>query len=98
MYSSISFYYNENDYINLKIENNGMIVNGNIILVDGWQFEIDRSIPQIKGNLGKGSNIVPSLYLAITLTVCVVSGSNSSFVYSLFEIVAISICIFNILF
>lgn len=49
--------YNENDYINVKIENNGMIVNGNIILVDGWQFEIDRSIPQIKGNLGKGTAI-----------------------------------------
>lgn len=39
--------YNENDYINTRIQNEEMIVNGDIIFVDEWQFQIDRSIPQI---------------------------------------------------
>lgn len=39
--------YNENEYINTKIEQNGMTINGDIVLVDGWNFEIDRTVPQI---------------------------------------------------
>lgn len=46
--------YKENETINNKIEENGMTIIENIVLVDGWQFEIDRSIPKIIANLGKG--------------------------------------------
>ena len=46
--------YKEDETINNKIQENGMIIVGDIVLVDGWQFEIDRSIPKISANLGKG--------------------------------------------
>lgn len=49
--------YNQTGYINAKITQKGMSVNGNIVMVDGWQFEIDRSVPQIGRNLGKGEVI-----------------------------------------
>lgn len=39
--------YNETDYIDKEIEENGMEVKENFALVDGWQFEIDRSVPKI---------------------------------------------------
>lgn len=46
--------YNETDYINKRIGKNQMSVNGDIVLVDGWQFQIDRSVPKIGVALGKG--------------------------------------------
>lgn len=46
--------YNETDYINKKINDNGMIVSGDIVFVNGWKFQIDRSVPQIAVFLGKG--------------------------------------------
>lgn len=46
--------YNDTTYIDKKITNNGMIISGDIVLVDGWQFEIDRSVPKIGTSLGKG--------------------------------------------
>lgn len=39
--------YNETDYIDKQIRENGMLVDGDIVLVDEWQFQIDRKILQI---------------------------------------------------
>ena len=46
--------YNENEYINTKIQANEMSIDGDIAIVDGWQFQIDRSVPEIGASLGKG--------------------------------------------
>lgn len=47
--------YNQDDYLTKKLEENKVIVNGDIVLVDEWQFIIDRSVPKIMQCLGKGS-------------------------------------------
>lgn len=44
--------YNENEYINKYLNNEGMVVIDNVVTVDNWNFEIDRSIPAIKATLG----------------------------------------------
>lgn len=44
--------YNENGYIDNKLKENNMQVEGNVVTVDRWQFEIDRSIPKILKDLG----------------------------------------------
>ena len=49
--------YNEKDYINDKLKQNNMEFEGNIVIVEGWQFEINRSIPQIAQNLGKETEL-----------------------------------------
>lgn len=46
--------YNENQYVDDKLIVQGMTPVGDIILVDGWQFEIDRPTLTIKTVLGKG--------------------------------------------
>ena len=46
--------YNQNEYLTSKIEENEMTVNGDIVFVNGWQFEIDRSVPKISASLGQG--------------------------------------------
>ncbi len=47
--------YNETDYINKKLTDNEMTpIGNNIVYVDGWQFEIDRSKPKIVQGLGRG--------------------------------------------
>lgn len=45
--------YNENEYINLYLENEGMQVIEDVVTVDGWKFTIDRSIPKIGESLGQ---------------------------------------------
>lgn len=47
--------YNENSYIDNRInEQEGMtVLEGDIVSVDGWKFEIDRSVPKIGKSLGK---------------------------------------------
>lgn len=45
--------YNQEDYIDKKIEDNDMEVEGDIVIVDGWQFEIDRNVPEIVNELPK---------------------------------------------
>ncbi|MCI8352337.1 MAG: hypothetical protein HFJ58_01755 [Clostridia bacterium] len=49
--------YNEKDYIDNKLKENNMQVDGDIAIVDGWQFELDRSVPQIGQSLGKETEI-----------------------------------------
>ena len=49
--------YNEKDYIDNKLKENNMQVAGDIAIVDGWQFELDRSVPQIGQSLGKETEI-----------------------------------------
>lgn len=46
--------YNEEDYINNKLNKNDFEVEENIVIVDDWKFEIDRSVPEIIKELGKG--------------------------------------------
>ncbi len=46
--------YNDTTYIDKEIIKNDMVVSGDIVFVDGWQFEIDRSVPQNKTSLGRG--------------------------------------------
>ena len=46
--------YNQDTYLTSKIEENEMIVNEDIVIVDGWQFQIDRSVPKIGEAIGKG--------------------------------------------
>lgn len=50
--------YDENGYINNYLINEGMSVEGNIVTVDGYKFEIDRNVPKIKGNLGQSEIIL----------------------------------------
>lgn len=50
--------YNEQSYIDDKInDNENMSITGNIVIVDGWKFEIDRQKLQIVDSLGKGEKI-----------------------------------------
>lgn len=46
--------YNEQGFINDRLAKEEMVVIGDIVIVDGWQFEIDRSVPKIGQSLGKG--------------------------------------------
>lgn len=46
--------YDKDLYLTRKLEEQGMIVNGDIVIVNGWQFTIDRNVPQIGESLGKG--------------------------------------------
>lgn len=56
--------YNENQYINVKIQEKQMTVSGDIVFVDGWQFQIDRSVPKIVASLG---NKMPEEKIQITM-------------------------------
>lgn len=47
--------YNENEYIDDYLTNKGMEIKRDIVIVDGWQFEIDRSVPKIISNGSKAS-------------------------------------------
>jgi len=49
--------YTETDFINKRIQENGMVIVDNIVIVDGWQFTIDRSVPKVELSLGKGAEI-----------------------------------------
>ena len=46
--------YDEEGYINNRLQDKGMLVVGDIVTVDGWQFTIDRSVPKIGERIGKG--------------------------------------------
>ncbi len=46
--------YDEDKYIDNYLTKENMAIEGNIVLVDGWRFEIDRSIPKAGESLGKG--------------------------------------------
>ena len=46
--------YDENEYINNYLSKEGMTVEGNVVLVDGWKFTIDRSVPKVGENLEQG--------------------------------------------
>ena len=46
--------YDENDYINDYLSKEGMVIIGDIVIVDRWKFSIDRSVPKIGESLGKG--------------------------------------------
>ena len=50
--------YNQNEYIDQYLIQKEMIVRKNIVIVDGWKFEIDRSVPKIINSLGKEDKIV----------------------------------------
>ena len=46
--------YNENEYIDNYLIKEEITVSENIAFVDGWKFELDRTVPKIGQNLGKG--------------------------------------------
>lgn len=52
--------YNENEFLNQyildRIKNTE--IKGNVAIVDGWAFELDRSVPKIGDSLGKGDDLV----------------------------------------
>lgn len=50
--------YNQEEDIDRKIEENGMEIEGDIVIVDGWQFEIDRSIPAVVDCVGPADGII----------------------------------------
>lgn len=65
--------YDENDYIKDYLSKEGMIVIEDIVIVDGWKFSIDRSIPKIGESLGKGEEskkieITPNVENAVDYT------------------------------
>jgi len=45
--------YDETDYINKYLEDRQMKVIEDVVEVDGWKFEIDRSVPKIGQNIGQ---------------------------------------------
>ncbi len=45
--------YDENEYINSYLRNEGMQVVDDIVTVDEWKFEIDRRVPKIGQSLGQ---------------------------------------------
>ena len=47
--------YNEERYLGEELGKEGIIVIENIAIVDGYQFEIDRSVPKIVTSIGKGN-------------------------------------------
>ena len=56
--------YNENDYLDKYIQDNlpGSKVVDNIVILDGWAFELDRSTPKIGQDLGReGEFMYPEL-------------------------------------
>lgn len=56
--------YNENNYLDNYLKENlpGTKVEGDIAIVDGWAFELDRSVPKIGQDLGReGTFIYPEL-------------------------------------
>ena len=57
--------YNEND-IDKYLSKESIIVIEDIVIVDGWKFSIDRSVPQIIESLGKGEE---SKTIAITTNI-----------------------------
>lgn len=50
--------YNE-EYMENKLSENGIDLNGNIALVDGYTFEIDRSVPEIATRLEEDTHVMP---------------------------------------
>ena len=47
--------YDEQEYINNRLISKDMKVYEDYVVVDGWLFEIDRSEPKIKNDLGQGT-------------------------------------------
>ncbi len=68
--------YNQNKYIDYVIEKENMTIIEDMVMVDGWLFEIDRSIPKISLNLGKGTeNETIGITASTTINMDYVKGS-----------------------
>ena len=59
--------YNETTYIDNYLTKKHMTVDGNIVTVGKWQFEIDRSVPKIVSTLGTGDEIITEQKANLTL-------------------------------
>ncbi len=57
--------YNENEYLDSILGEKGFAVNGDIVIVDEYQFQIDRSVPKILSSLGKGK-LNDDIQIAVT--------------------------------
>lgn len=51
--------YNETTFIDNNLMKENMLVEGDIVTVDGWRFEIDRSVPKIAKSIGKLEDDLP---------------------------------------
>lgn len=63
--------YNQDDYLDelMKSEISNIKIKGDIIIVDGFAFEIDRSVPKIGQYLGKEDDLIfPEIAATLTLT------------------------------
>ena len=60
--------YNENEYIDNKLEEQGMTIIDDIVFVDNWSFQIDRSVPKIVAELGEGKES-KDIKLEVTSTI-----------------------------
>ena len=72
--------YNENEYIDKNLNENNMEVSGDIVTVDGWQFKINRSTPEIEKNLGK---LTKEAMLLPTITKFNIEKSKNNIIVSL---------------
>ncbi len=84
--------YNENEYINNKLKENKMTVNGDLVTVNGWQFLIDRTVPKIIEEFGEEDKIVGNVEKIIEygqdipLYEYLKKPSNTKFMYNGIEI------------
>lgn len=63
--------YDENEYIDNYLINQGMSIIGDVVIVDNWKFTIDRSVPKIGESLGQS-------YVKITNTIKEYLGYNEN--------------------
>ena len=63
--------YNENDYLDGYIKDNlpDSKIAGDIVIIDGWAFELDRTVPEIKQNLGKEGDYTFPKILSVTANI-----------------------------
>ena len=84
--------YDENEYINNKLKENKMTVNGDLVTVNGWQFLIDRTVPKIIEEFGEEDKIVGNVEKIIEygqdipLYEYLKKPSNTKFMYNGIEI------------
>ena len=63
--------YNENEFLDDYIRDNlpDSKIAGDIVIIDGWAFELDRTVPEIKQNLGKEGDYTFPKILSVTANI-----------------------------
>lgn len=47
----------DDNFVDNYLTKKGFIVNENIVIIEGWQFQVDKNVPKIIASLGKGEEI-----------------------------------------